>query len=109
MVEELAPEVLQQLIDSGAELQIVDVRRQPGFQSGHIPGSENVPFERMIASIDSVSWRDRIVFVCPYGVRSRQAGELLLAYEGLAEDAEVYNLAGGLQAWDGPIAVASTE
>lgn len=105
MVEELGPAPLQELIASEAEVQVVDVRPPAGFDSGHIPGSENVPFERLISAIDHVSWGDRVVFVCPYGVRSRQAGELLSAYEGLPEDAEVYNLSGGLQAWDGPLAV----
>lgn len=109
MVEELGPDALEALLDADAEVQVVDVRRPEGFRTGYIPGSENIPFEHLVTSIDTVSWSDRVVFVCPYGLRSRQAGELLSAYEGLPADAEVYNLDGGLQAWDGPLAVATSE
>ncbi len=106
MVEELKADVLQTLLDEGAAVQIVDVRTPESFASGHIPGSENVPFETLVTSIESVAWEDRIVFVCPYGQRSQQACQLLAAFEGIPPETEVYNLKGGLQAWDGPIAVA---
>lgn len=109
MVEELTPDALAALLEGGAEVQVVDVRRREGFKSGHIPGSENVPFEHLVTSIDMVDWDDRVVFVCPYGQRSRQAGELLSAFEGLSDDAEVYNLSGGLQAWDGPLSVPKAD
>lgn len=103
MPADLDGETLRRLLAADAEVQLVDVRAPAGYRSGHIPGSENVPFERLLTSIDAVDWGDRVVFVCPYGERSRQAAELLSAYDGLDPDAEVYNLAGGLQAWDGPI------
>lgn len=109
MVEELGPNALEALLEREADVQIVDVRPAEGFESGHIPGSENVPFEQLISSIDTIPWDDRVVFVCPYGQRSKQACELLSAYEEIAADAEVYNLKGGLQAWDGPIAMATSE
>lgn len=109
MVEELDPAALRALLDADEDLQLVDVRPPAGFRSGHIPGSENVPLERLITSIGSVSWGDRVVFVCPYGQSSRQAGELLLAFEGTPDGIEVYNLEGGLQAWDGPLAVAGRD
>lgn len=109
MVEELEPDDLETMLDDGEPIQVVDVRRPAGYRSGHIPDSENVPFEQLVTSIEQVSWSDRVVFVCPHGLRSRQAGELLTAYEGLGPDAEVYNLDGGLQAWDGPIAVSTSK
>lgn len=109
MVEELDADALQALLERDDSLHIVDVRHPSSFENGHIPGSENVPFERLVTSIGSVSWGDRVVFVCPYGQRSKQACELLSAFEGISDDTEVYNLQGGLEAWNGPIAVAKSE
>lgn len=109
MVEPIAPDALAALLEAEADIQVVDVRHPAGFRRGHIPDSENVPFERLITAIDTVDWSDRVVFVCPYGQRSRQACELLSAFEGLADGAEVYNLEGGLQSWDGPMAVANPD
>lgn len=105
MVEELDPGALRALLGTDAPVQVVDVRPPAAFRSGHIPAAENVPFERLIADIDGVDWGERVVFVCPYGQRSRQAGELLASYEGIAADVEIYNLEGGLQAWDGELVV----
>lgn len=102
MAAELDAATLGQLLEAGADVQIVDVRPRETFEHGHIPGSVNIPFERLLEDIDSVEWGDRVVFVCPYGERSRQAATLLSAYEGV-DETTVYNLTDGLLGWDGPL------
>lgn len=106
MVEELDADTLAALVSGGADVQIVDVRRPEAFASGHIPDAENIPFERLLRSIDSVHWGEQVVFVCPYGERSRQAAELLSAFEGVDEATAIYNLSEGLMAWNGPFVAA---
>lgn len=103
MVDELDADALARLLDADGEVQVVDVRPRTAFERGAIPGSINVPFEELLAGIDEVDWGARIVFVCPYGERSRQSAELLSAFEGVDDDTEIYNLKDGLMAWDGPI------
>ncbi|MFW6448148.1 MAG: rhodanese-like domain-containing protein [Halobacteriota archaeon] len=102
MVDELDAEALRGLLASDEPVQVVDVRPPIAFERGSIPGSQNVPFEQLLSGIDRVDWGRRVVFVCPLGERSRQAAQLLSAFEGVDEDAEIYNLRDGLQGWNGP-------
>lgn len=106
MVVELDVDGLTALLESDVDVQVVDVRPPSAFDRGAIPGSENVPFERLLDEIEEITWDDRVVFVCPHGERSRQAAELLSAYAGVDEGTEIYNLKDGLMAWDGPIVAA---
>lgn len=102
MVAEIDADTLARLMDADA-VQVVDVRQPPAYASGHIPEAENVPFETLLDDIDGVDWHDRVVFVCPYGERSRQAAQLLAASDKSTDETEIYNLADGLIAWDGPL------
>ncbi|MFW6152931.1 MAG: rhodanese-like domain-containing protein [Halobacteriota archaeon] len=108
MADEIDADTLQRLLASDEDVVVVDVRPAVTFATGHIPGSENVPFERLLDELDTVDWGERVVFVCPYGERSRQAAELVGAYEGLEPGTEVYNLTDGLLGWDGPLVTADT-
>lgn len=108
MADEIDADTLEDLLATDEDVHVVDVRPTVTFETGYIPGSENVPFERLLDAIDTVDWGNRVVFVCPYGERSRQAAELLGAYEGLDPETEVYNLADGLLGWKGPLASADT-
>lgn len=103
MVTELDAEELRALLEGDVEVQVVDVRPPSAFDRGAIPGSQNVPFERLLDGIDEVGWGRCVVFVCPHGERSRQAAELLTAFEGVDDTAEIFNLKDGLMAWDGPL------
>ncbi|MFP4590752.1 MAG: rhodanese-like domain-containing protein [Halobacteriales archaeon] len=102
MVDEIDAEALHALLEADERPQVVDVRAPEQFARGSIPGSVNVPFERLLSDIDEVDWGRRVVFVCPLGERSRQAAQLLSAFEGIDDEAEIYNLHDGLQGWDGP-------
>lgn len=106
MVSELDADELAALIGSDGEVQIVDVRPPSAFDQGSIPDSENVPFERLLDGIGDVDWGSRVVFVCPYGERSRQAAELLSAFAGIDDGVEIYSLRDGLMGWDGPLVTA---
>lgn len=108
MAAEIDADTLEQLMATDEDVHIVDVRPAITFDTGHIPGSENVPFERLLDEIDAVEWGERVVFVCPYGERSRQAAELVGAYEGLDPETDIYNLADGLLGWNGSLVSADT-
>lgn len=99
MVEEISPEELHERIASGTPPQIVDIRPPAAFEQGHIPGAENVPMTELAARIDEVDWADEIVVTCPIGQSSVQAARLIGSFEGV-DDADVYSLAGGYEAWE---------
>lgn len=100
---EISPGKLRQRLDEaeGGGLRIVDVRSPAAFAEGAIPGSENVPFDRLPGSVERFDGADEVVTVCPHGEVSLGAARLIGAYEGVA--GTVRSLAGGLAAWDGPL------
>ncbi|MFC4358318.1 rhodanese-like domain-containing protein [Halobium salinum] len=103
---EVSPEEVAERLDANGEgIRVVDIRSKPAFDRGHIPGSENVPFDQLADRIASLEGAERIVTVCPHGQASQQAARLIKSYEGTA-DALVESMAGGLEAWGGEIEAA---
>jgi rhodanese-related sulfurtransferase len=98
MADELSPEELREKLDGG-DPQLIDVRQPRQFEQGHLPGAENVPMGELTTSIDELEFDDEVVVACQIGQASLQAVRLIDSYEG-AEDAEVWSLEGGMQAWE---------
>lgn len=94
MVENVTASELADLLSS--DLDLVDVRDEGEWLSGHVPGTRNIPLDMLRADPDAYLARDRaIVFICQRGVRSLTAAKLA---ERLGF-AKVYNLDGGTQGW----------
>jgi len=74
---------------------LVDVRTPGEFGAVHVPGSYNVPLDRLRAHAAELSTADPIVLLCASGDRAEQARGLIA---GTAERATA--VAGGLQAWE---------
>ena len=102
MDEEISPDELAGLLDADEPVAIVDIRTEAAFSRGHIPGSENVPFEELPQRVEEFGDADRIVTVCPHGKASLKAAWLFQSAES-TEDATIQSLAGGLDAWDGDL------
>lgn len=102
---EIDPETLAaRLADAEAgPVRVVDVRREGPFREGHIPGSECLPLPELPGLVERLAGAEHVVTVCPHGEASRQAAQLVAAYEGIDADATVESLAGGLAAWDGEL------
>lgn len=99
MVEDVTPDEIADRIEDDA-LQIVDVRKPAQFRQAHIPGAENVPFPELPRRVEQIDWNDEIVVACAIGKSSQKAARMLESYEGVDDDADVYNLDGGVRAWD---------
>ena len=99
MDDEVSPSAVEAPPASG--VRIVDIRQPSAFTAGHIPGSENVPFDELPDRVADLADADRIVTVCPHGKASVQAARLIASYE--ETDGTVVSLAGGLEAWDGAL------
>ncbi|MFB6268500.1 MAG: rhodanese-like domain-containing protein [Halobacterium sp.] len=106
---EISADELQSLLDDGADVRVVDIRTRAAFERGHIPGSECIPFRELPQSVDRLEGADRVVTVCPHGQASVQAANLVQSYEGLADDARVESLAGGITGWDGDVETTHDE
>ncbi len=77
---------------------LLDVRTPEEFSAGHLKGAENHDFyrENFEEQIDELDKRKKYLVYCKSGGRSRQTMFLMrdLGFE------EVYNLAGGITAWN---------
>lgn len=76
---------------------VLDVRESAEYKSGHLLNAQQIPLVKLRERIGELErYRDRpIVVVCRSGQRSATACALL-GREGYAQ---VYNLAGGVMAW----------
>jgi rhodanese-related sulfurtransferase len=108
MDDEISPEEVESLLDEADRPRIVDIRSPTEFARGHIPGSENVPFNELPDRIDEFADSDHIVTVCPHGKASVQAARLIGSYEGTAAE-RVESMAGGLEAWTGDLDADETD
>jgi rhodanese-related sulfurtransferase len=99
---EISTTAVRERLDDDDPPRIVDIRQPGAFARGHIPGSENVPFATLPDRVEELADADHIVTVCPHGKSSVQAARLIASYEGTT-DATVESMAGGLEAWDGPL------
>lgn len=100
---EIDPDEVEQLLASDDPPRVVDIRDPGAFERGHIPGSENVPFDRIPDRAADLAGADRIVTVCPHGQASVQAARLIGSAAGV--DGRVESMRGGLTEWDGEVAV----
>lgn len=103
--DEITPDELESRLDADEAIRVVDIRSSAAFERGHIPDSENVPFEKLPRRAENFADAEHVVTVCPHGKASLQAAQLLRSAEPI-DDATVESLAGGLEAWDGPLDAA---
>jgi rhodanese-related sulfurtransferase len=94
----LDPAGLQDLLGSGLDVRVLDVRTPAEYETAHIPGSYNVPLDTLREHRDEIATHldENVVLVCRSGQRATQA-EKTLAAAGLPT---VRVLAGGMLAWE---------
>ena len=94
IVKQLQPLELKNKLDSGHDIFLLDVREGWEFALAAIEGSENFPMGQVVDRQQEFIFEEEIVVICHFGARS------LLAAQELAECGfNVYNLAGGIDAW----------
>jgi rhodanese-related sulfurtransferase/glyoxylase-like metal-dependent hydrolase (beta-lactamase superfamily II) len=92
-----------QLRERADELQILDVREQDEWHSGHIPGSVHTPYHDIHAIPEGIDADRPVAVICSSGQRAAPAASLLRRH-GAAEVLHVVD--GGVPAWEregGPI------
>ncbi|MEZ5152385.1 rhodanese-like domain-containing protein [Rhodococcus zopfii] len=94
----LDPIALHDLVDSGKNVRIVDVRTPGEFETVHIPGAYNVPLDLLREHRDEFLTHldENVVLVCRSGQRATQAEETLRT-AGLFN---VHILDGGMLGWE---------
>ncbi|MDZ4179969.1 MAG: rhodanese-like domain-containing protein [Coriobacteriia bacterium] len=85
-------------------VRVVDVRTAAEYAGGYIPGAENVPMSNLEVAARGWDPAAPTALYCATGNRSETAANTLRA---LGFEA-VYDLAGGIAAWDGEMAGGAT-
>jgi rhodanese-related sulfurtransferase len=91
----ITPLEAKSLIETRTDLVLVDVRSPEEFQGGSLPGATLIPFWDFAKGRFDLPKDKPILLICAVGGRSLACGQLL-ASKGYRE---VYNLKGGLDAW----------
>lgn len=86
---------LQDGIASAQTLCILDVRRKPEFDAGHIDGATNIPLAELPERIAEIDREKTVTLVCASGYRSSIAKSVLER----AELTNLMNMLGGMKAW----------
>lgn len=95
----ISPQRLLEVLRSGQEVDLIDVRTPAEFQEVHISYACNLPLDQLDPAQLALRRRgaeEPLYFVCRSGNRSKQACEKLLR----AGHLNVVNVEGGTAAWD---------
>jgi rhodanese-related sulfurtransferase len=85
---------IQDVKDRLDQYQVVDVRDQAEWDTGHIAGALHMPLDRLSEQMGSLEAKMPVIVVCRTGKRSFKGAELM---KGEGIDAE--SLDGGVTAW----------
>ena len=94
-MNQLNPQELRTLLDSGNPPALIDVREPEERSVFHIGGTL-IPLPEIMEHLDEIPQDGPVVLYCKMGVRSQIAIQRLEDRFGWTH---LYNLAGGLEAW----------
>ena len=90
----------------GAEAyQLLDVRQPKEYEAGHLAGAKLIPLKELPGRLDELEKEKPVIVYCAVGGRSKAAAQLLAG----KDFASVYNMAGGIKAWQGHQATGPEE
>jgi adenylyltransferase/sulfurtransferase len=95
-LEEISATELKKRVDSGQDLQVIDVRETFEYDIARIPGTRLIPLGQVVNRMNEIDPSRETVVHCKGGVRSAKAIEALkqAGYPG-----RLINLKGGITAW----------
>lgn len=97
-MKEITAKEVQQRLENGEQLNIIDVREVEEVEAGHIPGIIHIPLGLLEYRMHELDKNKPYIMVCRSGGRSGQATQFL-ASQGF----DVTNMIGGMLAWEGKV------
>ena len=97
-VRTMSPQQLHDLVQSGIEVELIDVRTPVEYREVHVGFARNVPLDQLDATqiASGRNGSQPLYVICRSGSRGKQACEKFIA----AGYTNVVNVDGGTQAWD---------
>ncbi|MCM3387903.1 MULTISPECIES: rhodanese-like domain-containing protein [Bacillales] len=97
-MKEMTAKEVQQRIENGEMLNLIDVREVDEVQAGHIPGITNIPLGLLEFRSHELDKNKQYIMVCRSGGRSGQATQYLESH-----GFDVTNMTGGMLSWEGKV------
>lgn len=97
-MKEIAVQEVQQRLENGESINLIDVREVDEVKAGHIPGIVNIPLGLLEAKLPDLDKNKPYIMVCRSGGRSGQATAFLTS-----KGYDVTNMVGGMLAWKGEV------
>lgn len=95
-MKEITTTELQQLLEQGQQLNLVDVRELDEVAQGMIPDAVHIPLGEVPERLDELDKAKPYILICRSGGRSGRASVFLDA-----EGYDVTNMVGGMLEWAG--------
>jgi len=95
-LDEVTATELKQRMDSGREMQVIDVREPFEYEIAKIPGTKLIPLNQVVARMNEIDPSRDTVVHCKGGVRSAKA---IASLKQAGFPGRLINLKGGITAW----------
>ena len=95
-MKEITPQEVENRLNKGLNLNIVDVREVDEVAAGKIPGAINIPLGLLEFRMHELDKSKEYILVCRSGGRSGRATQFLDS-----QGFHVMNMTGGMLEWDG--------
>ncbi|MEQ9186521.1 MAG: rhodanese-like domain-containing protein [Cryomorphaceae bacterium] len=97
-MKEISVQELKAKLDSGADIQVIDVREINEYEYCNI-GAQHIPMGEIMQNLDQLSQKKEVIIHCKSGGRSSAIVNALMS-RGFSN---VTNLRGGILAWSAEI------
>ena len=99
-MQEITASELKARLDSGDDIQLIDVRQPDEHAFARIDGAKLIPLGEIMARMNEIDPTCETVIHCKMGHRSARAIEAL---ERSGFTGNLYNLVGGITAWSNEV------
>lgn len=99
-MQEITALELKAAFDSGADIQLIDVRQPDEYAFAHIEGAKLIPMGEIMSRVGELDPTREIVVQCKSGGRSARVIEAL---ERSGFKGTLKNLVGGITAWSNDV------
>ncbi|MFD1851921.1 rhodanese-like domain-containing protein [Oceanobacillus bengalensis] len=97
-MEEITAKDLEEKLEKGEKLNIIDVREDDEVAGGIIPGAKHIRLSEIPERVNELEKDEHYYMVCRSGGRSGRATDFLKE-----QGYDVTNMAGGMLAWEGEV------
>ncbi|MGE7694848.1 rhodanese-like domain-containing protein [Lysinibacillus sp. NPDC094177] len=97
-MKEVSVKEVQQALEQGQALHLIDVREVDEVEAGHIPGIIHIPLGLLEFRMHELNKNESYIMVCRSGGRSGSATQFLES-----QGFDVSNMVGGMLAWEGEV------